>query len=72
MKKIINKKAYAANDRKIEAINAASIAFGSRLSVTSVTKLDGAYDIYAVSTNGDVTILVWFRKQDAIVDIICW
>jgi hypothetical protein len=35
-------------------------------------KIPGAYNVYAVGTNGDVTLLVWEHHGDFSVQHACW
>ena len=75
MKIIVDKADYEANgDRKIEALNAARFAFSNTVAVkaTSIVAIDGAYEVWAIGTDADVTILVWFNQNHAIVKTIAW
>lgn len=39
----------------------------------SVTKIPGDYNVWAVGTSGDVTILVWLHKDGKVItDVVCW
>ena len=54
------------------AINAAAHVMPSS-HFKSVTKIPGAYNVWAIGTSGDVTICVWLHKDGKVTtDVVCW
>jgi len=40
---------------------------------TSIVKVPGAYDVYALGTSGDVTLLAWIHQDGSVrVKYVCW
>ena len=65
---------YANGSKIVEAVNAFYKAFGSAIHVVTVAPLPGAYNVYAINTDGDVSALVWFHDNEpaATVEVVCW
>jgi hypothetical protein len=72
MKTRFEKSDIIGNSDESRAISAASRVMPST-HFKSVTKIPGAYNIWAIGTTGDVTILVWLHIDGHVTtDVVCW
>ena len=56
-----------------KALAAAELAYPHYAGTfTSAVKVPGVYNVYAIGTIHDLTIMVWLHENEAIVKMVAW